>query len=71
MNIFDKRPDPAYRTGGIVHIAKPMAMIDAGAPIDPAWCDAGRWEIDIAGRRYPARASVSPLYDPAMKRVRG
>lgn len=32
-NIYDKRPDPSYRTGGIVHTAKPMSMINA----------AGRW----------------------------
>ena len=30
VNIFDQRPDPMYRTGGIVNFAKPMAMIDAG-----------------------------------------
>ncbi len=30
VNIFDQRPDPMYRTGGIVNLAKPMAMIDAG-----------------------------------------
>jgi hypothetical protein len=29
-NIYDKRPDPSYRTGGIVHTAKPMSMINAG-----------------------------------------
>jgi hypothetical protein len=32
-NIFDTRPDQAYRTGGIVHIASPSERIDAG----------GRW----------------------------
>lgn len=32
-NIFDKRPDQAYRTGGIVHFASPSAQINAG----------GRW----------------------------
>ena len=32
-NIYDTRPDQAYRTGGIVHIASPTAQIDAG----------GRW----------------------------
>jgi hypothetical protein len=38
VNIFDKRPDPAYRTGAIVNIAKPAAMIDA----------AGKWNtLDI------------------------
>ncbi len=30
VNIFDKRPDPAYRTGAIVNVAKPMAMVNAG-----------------------------------------
>jgi hypothetical protein len=30
INAFDTRPDPAYRTGGIVDIAKPLIMINAG-----------------------------------------
>jgi 3-keto-disaccharide hydrolase len=30
VNIFDQRPDPAYRTGGIVNVAKPSAMVDTG-----------------------------------------
>ena len=32
-NIFDKRPDQSGRTGAIVHIAKPLAIVNAG----------GRW----------------------------
>jgi len=47
-----------------------LAMVDAGEAIDPAWCEAGRWEIDIAGTRFPARASLKPMYDPQMKRIR-
>ena len=30
VNIFDTRADQAYRTGGIVHIASPSEVIDAG-----------------------------------------
>jgi len=30
VNIFDQRPDPSYRTGAIVGIAKPSVRIDAG-----------------------------------------
>jgi len=30
VNIFDQRPDPMYRTGGIVDLVKPMAMVNAG-----------------------------------------
>lgn len=29
VNIFDQRPDQTYRTGGIVHLAAPMAQMDA------------------------------------------
>jgi hypothetical protein len=30
VNIFDTRPDPTYRTGGIVNVAAPAAQINAG-----------------------------------------
>jgi Domain of Unknown Function (DUF1080) len=30
VNIYDRRPDPSYRTGAIVDVAKPMAMLDTG-----------------------------------------
>ena len=30
VNIFDQRPDPTYRTGAIVGVAKPNVSIDAG-----------------------------------------
>ena len=47
-----------------------LAMIEADVPIDQAFLDAGAWEVEIAGRRYAARASLAPLYDPDMARVR-
>jgi 4-methylaminobutanoate oxidase (formaldehyde-forming) len=47
-----------------------LAMIEGGEPIDQAWLDAGRWEVDVAGRRYPARVSLRPMYDPEMARIR-
>jgi glycine cleavage system aminomethyltransferase T/glycine/D-amino acid oxidase-like deaminating enzyme len=46
-----------------------LAMIDAGEPIDQKYLDA-RWEVDIAGTRYPAVASLKPLYDPENKKVK-
>ena len=30
VNIFDKRPDQSYRTGGIVDVAKPASIIQTG-----------------------------------------
>jgi hypothetical protein len=41
VNIFDKRPDPAYRTGAIVNVAKPLAIVNAG----------GKWNtLEITAR---------------------
>jgi 4-methylaminobutanoate oxidase (formaldehyde-forming) len=47
-----------------------LAMVDAGQPLDQAWIDGGTWEVDIAGNTYPAVASLKPLYDPEMKKVK-
>jgi hypothetical protein len=47
-NIFDKRPDQSGRTGAIVHVAKPLAIVDAG----------GRWntyEITAKGPQLTVR----------------
>lgn len=47
-----------------------LAMLAAEEPIDQAYLDRGVLEVEIAGRRYPAVASLRPMYDPDMKRVR-
>ncbi len=47
-----------------------LAMIEAKEPLDQAYLDKGTFEVDIAGKRWPAIASLRPLYDPAMKRIK-
>ncbi len=48
-----------------------LAMVDAGdGPLDGAYLDSGTWEVDIAGTRYPATASLRPLYDPKNDRIK-
>jgi 4-methylaminobutanoate oxidase (formaldehyde-forming) len=47
-----------------------LAMIDAGQPIDATYLEGGEWEVDIAGKRYPAIVSLRPLYDPKMERIK-
>ena len=37
---------------------------------DAAYINAGTYEIEVAGRRIPATASLSPFYDPKSSRVR-
>ncbi len=46
-----------------------LAMIEPRVVVDEDYLGSGRWEVDIAGRRYPAVVSVRPLYDPQMKRI--
>mgnify|MGYP005852163699 CR=1 FL=1 len=48
-----------------------LAMIEAGEPVTQAYLDAGRWDVEIAGERHPAVASLRPLYDPTSARVKG
>lgn len=47
-----------------------LAMLDAKQPLDAAWLAEGRFEVDIAGKLYPARASLRPFYDPDMARIK-
>jgi hypothetical protein len=56
VNIFDQRPDQAYRTGGIVDVAKPMSVINTG----------GKWntiEITAKGPRMTVRINGMPMVD--------
>jgi 4-methylaminobutanoate oxidase (formaldehyde-forming) len=48
-----------------------LAMIEADVPVDAAFVGSGRWEVEIADRKVPAIASLAPLYDPRMLRVKG
>jgi glycine cleavage system aminomethyltransferase T/glycine/D-amino acid oxidase-like deaminating enzyme len=47
-----------------------LAMVEAPGPVDQSWLDSGEWTVDVAGTRYPARASLRPLYDPTNARIK-
>ena len=56
VNIFDTRPDPAYRTGAIVNIAKPMSVENA----------ANKWNtlvITAKGSRLTVNLNGKPMVD--------
>src|SRR5258708_2830165 len=40
-----------------------LAMVEPKVPVDDAYLNSGKWEVDIAGRLYPAIVSARPLYD--------
>ncbi|MDQ1323610.1 MAG: hypothetical protein QG587_945, partial [Chloroflexota bacterium] len=55
-----------HTLGGAVGLA--MVEDEAGIPAEAI--EEGRFEIDIAGVRYPARASLRPMYDPDRLRIK-
>lgn len=57
VNIFDKRPDQTYRTGGIVNIAKPQNM---------TMMTGGKWntlEIVAKGPKMTVTVNGTPMVD--------
>jgi glycine cleavage system aminomethyltransferase T len=47
-----------------------LVMVEAGEPVDQLYITDGAWDVEIAGTRYPAVASIRPLYDPKMERIK-
>jgi glycine cleavage system aminomethyltransferase T/glycine/D-amino acid oxidase-like deaminating enzyme len=47
-----------------------LAMVEAGEPVNAAWLESGKWEVEIAGKLFPAITSLRPLYDPEMKKIK-
>jgi 4-methylaminobutanoate oxidase (formaldehyde-forming) len=41
-----------------------------GETITTEFIKSGAYEIDVAGVRYRAKASIKPMYDPKLERVR-
>jgi len=74
--------EPIYRDGirtGLVTTAMyghtlgstvALGYVSAADGVTPEYVLGGRYEIELADRRVPARASLAPLYDPNNHRVR-
>lgn len=61
------------RVGGYGHtlgVSIGLGMVEANEPVKKAWVEAGKWEIEIAGVRHAAIASVSPMCAPKLERVK-
>jgi hypothetical protein len=56
VNIFDQRPDPKYRTGGIVDVAEPKVMLETGGK----W---NRYEISAHGRHLVVKLNGQTTVD--------
>jgi 4-methylaminobutanoate oxidase (formaldehyde-forming) len=47
-----------------------MGFVGDEAGIDASYVASGRFEIEVAGERVPARAGLKPFYDPSSSRMR-
>jgi 4-methylaminobutanoate oxidase (formaldehyde-forming) len=59
--------DYGYTLGASVGVGP---VENEGETVTAEYLKSGTYEIDIAGVRYPAKASLRPMYDPRLKRVR-
>jgi 4-methylaminobutanoate oxidase (formaldehyde-forming) len=55
--------------GHTLGAAVALGYLDLGEPVTPAAVAAGAYEVDVAGERVPARASLRPLFDPERERI--
>jgi hypothetical protein len=56
VNIFDQRPDPTYRTGGIVEVAPPKVVLETG----DKW---NRYEISAHGSHLVVKLNGQTTVD--------
>ncbi len=48
-----------------------LSMLEAHEPINKSFIQDATWEVDVAGTRYPTKASIRPMYDPTNQRIKG
>jgi 4-methylaminobutanoate oxidase (formaldehyde-forming) len=56
-----------FTLGGAVGL---VMLEGGGEPVNAAYTSSGRWDVEIAGCRYPAQVSLRPLYDPDNMRIK-
>ena len=45
-----------------------LGWVEAPEIVPRSWFEAEPYDIEVGGRRVPARASLSPMYDPKSER---
>jgi hypothetical protein len=58
-----------HTLGGACGLAFITAPLD-GQVVNKKFLEEGKWEAEIAGKRYPIRLSLNPMYDPNNKKIK-
>ena len=48
-----------------------LGYVEHANGVDPVFVREGDYQIEVAGERFSASASLRPMYDPKSERVRG
>jgi 4-methylaminobutanoate oxidase (formaldehyde-forming) len=73
MILLGDRQVGYIQVGGYGHTlggAVGIGFVELDEPVTPDLVARGPWRIDIAGTRYEAVASLQPLYDPRLEKVK-
>jgi len=83
-DVFCHHGEVVYRDGAVVGDVRAasyghtvggsvgLAMVHGGGEaVTKKWLEAGAWEVDVAGERFPAAVTLGSPYDPRSLRVRG
>jgi 4-methylaminobutanoate oxidase (formaldehyde-forming) len=74
--------EPVYKDGAIVGYTSSgnyghflggaigMGYVKREGGVTPDWVGSDGWEVEVAGTRIPASASLRPMYDPRAERVK-
>ena len=57
-----------HTLGGAVGLA--MITAEDGSVVNKAYLTQGVWEVEIAGKTYPCKLSLNPMYDPSNKKIK-
>ena len=47
-----------------------MGYVENPEGVNKEWIESQKFEIEVAGERYPAKASLKAFYDPGNARIR-
>ncbi len=57
-----------HTLGGATGLA--MITAEEGFVVNKNYLTEGVWEVEIAGKKYPVKLSLNPMYDPSNKKIK-
>ena len=59
-----------HTLGGAVGLCMVTAPGGEYPVVNKAFLESGTWEVEVAGKLYPVKCSLNPLYDPKNLKIK-